>query len=89
MMDHVTSRQAIWVWLFLVVASLFTAWVADDGVIFGVWTAIAVLFIALVKARAVILYYMEIRCAPWQLRLTFEVWAWGVTALIGGFWLLQ
>lgn len=88
MMEHVTGRQAIWVWLFLVVASLFTAWVADDGVVFGTWTVV-VLLVALVKARAVILYYMEVRCAPWQLRLAFEAWAWGVTIVIGTFWLLQ
>lgn len=86
---HLTSRQAIYTWLFLVLASLITAWLAEDGVLVGVWPVFAVLAIALLKARAVILYYMEIRAAPWQLRFAFEVWAWGVTGLIAGFWLLQ
>ena len=89
MMEHVNSRQAVWVWLFLVIASLFTAWVADDGNLFGRWTVAAVLVIALLKARGVILYYMEVRCAPWQLRLAFEAWAALVTLVIGGLWLLQ
>ena len=89
MMAHVSSRQALWVWLFLVVASLLTAWVADHGVMFGRWTVIAVLVIALLKARAVILYYMEVRCAPRQLRLAFEAWAAFVTVMVGGLWLVQ
>ncbi len=89
MMEHVSSRQAVWVWLFLVIASLLTAWVADGGNLFGRWTVAAVLVIALLKARAVILYYMEVRCAPWQLRLAFEAWAALVTLLIGGLWLVQ
>ena len=89
MMEHVTSRQAICVWLFLVVASLFTAWVADDGVAFGKWTVVAVLLIALLKARAVILYYMEVRYAPWKLRLAFETWAWGVTVMVGVMLMMQ
>jgi hypothetical protein len=88
-MEHVTSRQAVWVWLFLVIASLLTARVADGGNLFGRWTLIAILVIALLKARAVILYYMEVRCAPWQLRLAFEAWAALVTLIIGGLWLVQ
>jgi caa(3)-type oxidase subunit IV len=89
MMEHVSSRQAVWVWLFLVIASLLTAWAADGGNLFGRWTVIAVLVIAFMKARGVILYYMEVRCAPWQLRLAFEAWAVVVTLVIGGTWLLQ
>ena len=89
MMDHVSSRQAVCVWLFLVIASLLTAWVADDGNLLGRWTVVAVLAIALLKSRGVILYYMEVRCAPWQLRLAFEAWAALVTLLIGGLWLVQ
>ena len=89
MMDHVSSRQAVWVWLFLVIASLITAWVADDGDLLGRWTVIVVLAIALLKARGVILYYMEVRYAPWQLRLAFEAWVIVVTLVIGGFWMAQ
>jgi len=89
MMAHVSSRQAVFVWLFLIVASLLTAWAADGGNVFGRWTVIAILVIALLKARAVILYYMEVRCAPWQLRLAFESWVAVVALIIAGLWLLQ
>ena len=89
MMEHVSSRQALSVWLFLVIASLLTAWAADGGDLFGPWTVIAVLVIALLKARAVILYYMEVRSAPWQLRLAFEAWAVSACVAIGGLWIIQ
>lgn len=89
MMAHVSSRQALWVWLFLVVASLLTARIADHGGVFGSWTVIAILLIALLKARAVILYYMQVCCAPWQLRLAFETWVAFVTMVVGGLWLVQ
>ena len=89
MMEHVSSRQALSVWLFLVIASLLTAWAGDGGDLFGRWTVIAILVIALLKARAVILYYMEVRSAPWQLRLAFEAWAVSASVAIGGLWILQ
>ncbi len=89
MMEHVSSRQAVWVWLFLVIASLLTAWAADDGNLLGRWTVVAVLAIALLKARGVILYYMEGRYAPRQLRVAFEAWSFLVALVIGGLWLAQ
>ena len=89
MMEHVSSRKALSVWVFLVIASLFTAWVADGEDLFGRWTVVAILVIALLKARAVILYYMEVGCAPWPLRLAFEAWAASVTLVIGGLWIIQ
>lgn len=89
MMEHVSSRQSVCAWLFLAIASLLTAWVADGGSVVGRWTVIAILLIALLKARVVILYYMEVRCAPWQLRLAFEAWAALVTLVIGVLWLVQ
>jgi len=89
MMEHVSSRQALGIWLCLVIASLLTAWLADHAGVFGTWTVIAILVIALLKARAVILYYMDVRHAPWQLRLAFEAWAAFVTLVVGGLWLVQ
>ncbi len=88
-MGHVSSPQALWVWLFLVIASLLTARVADHGSVFGSWTVIALLVIALLKARAVILYYMQVHSAPWQLRLAFDAWVAFVTVVVGGLWLVQ
>ena len=88
-METITSRQALLAWLFLVIASVFTAGLGDGGGEFGHWGVIAILMIALLKARAVILYYMAVRCAPWPLRLAFEAWVVLVTVMIGGLWLAQ
>jgi len=44
------------------------------------------MLVAALKGRAVILYYMELRAAPWAWRLVFELWIWSCTALIVGLW---
>ena len=73
-MDHVTWRQNVAVWVFLVVASLATVWLAEHGGWFGGWTVAVVVGVAVFKARAIVLYYMEIKFAPPVLRLLFEAW---------------
>ncbi len=85
-MNHVTSIQNIAVWAFLVVASLGTVWLAEEGTWFGDWTVAVVLLIAVFKARAIVLYYMEIKFAPWQLKLLFEAWVAVCFGVILGFW---
>ncbi len=86
-MKHVSAKQAIGVWLFLVAASVATGWLADHHSVFGTWTVAVVLLVAVFKARAIILYYMELKVAPLQLRLPFEVWVLFSGGVILGFWL--
>lgn len=38
------------------------------------YTTVGLLALAFFKVRLVILYFMEIRTAPWSLRLVFEAW---------------
>ncbi len=85
-MSHVTSAQAFRVWLFLVSATLCSGWLAEHHGFAGRWTAAAVMFVAAVKGRAVILYFMELKGAPRGWRVAFEVWIWLVPALIVALW---
>lgn len=85
-MNHVTPRQAFLVWLFLVAATLCSGWLAEHNGLAGRWTAVAVMFVAAVKGRAVILYFMELRVAPRVWRLAFELWIWVCCALIVAVW---
>ena len=84
-MDHVTWRQNVGVWLFLVVASLATVLLAEHQGWFADWTVAVVLAVAVFKARAIILYYMEIKFAPAVLRLLFEAWVAACFLIIAGF----
>jgi caa(3)-type oxidase subunit IV len=85
-MNHVTAAQAFRVWLFLVSATLCSGWLAEHHGLAGQWTAVAVMLVAALKGRAVILYYMELKCAPRLWRVVFEVWIWLCAVLIVGFW---
>ncbi|AKH68721.1 Prokaryotic Cytochrome C oxidase subunit IV [Spongiibacter sp. IMCC21906] len=86
---HVSSKQAVGIWLFLVVASISVAWLGDHHGIFGAWTVVAVVLVAAIKARAIILYYMDVKFAPLQLRLPFELWLLACTGIILGFWYIS
>ena len=84
-MEHVTWRQNVSVWVFLVLASLATVWFAENQGLFGGWTVAVVLAVAVFKARAIILYYMEIKFAPATLRFLFEAWVAACFGIIVGF----
>ena len=84
-MDHVTWRQNVAVWTFLVIASLTTVWLAEQHGWFGSWTVAVVLAVAVFKARAIVLYYMEIKFAPPVLRMLFEAWVAACFCIIVGF----
>ena len=88
-MTHTTPAQAIRVWLFLVTATLGSAWLAEHHAAAGRWTAVAVMLVAALKGRAVILYFMEMKSAPLVWRTAFEVWIWLSTGLIVTFWALS
>lgn len=75
------------VWAMLVIATL-VSWELGHGVGFKTATAagIAILVVTFVKARFVILDFMEIRGAPRWMRLVGESWiVLGCTLLIGLF----
>lgn len=77
------------VWLLLMLATLMSWHLGHDaapGAQRG-RASVAILIIALVKARFVFLEFMELRGAPLPLRLAFEAWAALVcVALIALYW---
>lgn len=74
------------VWLALVLATLSSAWLAEHHAIAGNWTAPAVMLIAALKGRGIVLHFMELNAAPLAWRIAFEVWIGIATAVIIVLW---
>lgn len=70
-------------WLVLLVATGATWWLGDVGAA-GTGAILAMLAIAIIKGRLVILDFMELRDAPLMWRLLLEGWM----ILVGGLILL-
>lgn len=67
------------VWLVLVLLTLVSWQIGHGDALLAPATASAlILTAALVKARLIILHFMEVRFAPLALRLVFEAWCVGV-----------
>ena len=78
------------IWVGLIVATGLS-WQFGHGFGFGEkihYATVAILMITFVKIRFVFLDFMELRTAPWPLRMAFEVWAVSLcVTLIGLYWL--
>ena len=68
-------------WLILVVATGITWYLGEVGAA-GTWSIVAMLVIAFVKGRLVILDFMELREAPLLWRTLLEGWLILVSSLI-------
>lgn len=88
-MSHLLKLRITWLWVFLIVATI-ASWEFGHGLGFGEnfrLSTTAVLVIAFIKARMVILDFMEIRHAPLGLRLALEAWTVLVAAtLLALYW---
>lgn len=81
------NRAAVLTWVFLVCASIATG-ALIEGKSLGPAAAVSLIFlIAVFKARMIVLHYMELKHAPLQWRLAFELWVVVAAALILGIWL--
>lgn len=81
------TRAAVWSWAFLVVASVATGLLIEDGSGLGVVGTVAlILAIAVIKVRVIVLHYMELKHAPLAWRAAFELWPLLVAMLIFGIW---
>lgn len=74
------------VWLALVLATLGSAWLAEHHAVVGNWTAPAVMLIAALKGRGIVLHFMELNAAPTVWRLAFEVWIGIATTVVIALW---
>ena len=81
-MSQILKLRITWLWVFLIGATI-ASWEFGHGLGFGEnvrLSTTAVLVIAFIKARMVILDFMEVRHAPLSLRLALEAW----TVLVAG-----
>lgn len=84
-MEH-TWKSATGIWLLLSIATIVTTWGLSKD---GLDPAIATCFIFVIagwKVRLVLLQFMELKEAPWPLRLAFEAWVLIVSGLILAFY---
>jgi caa(3)-type oxidase subunit IV len=85
-------RQSIvqpvsFIWAVLVVATCFAWWSAKGGAVPSCEATAIVMTIAAVKARLVILHFMDLKAAPRMWRLLFEGWVLLSTCVIlCGYW---
>jgi heme/copper-type cytochrome/quinol oxidase subunit 4 len=78
--NHV--RRMTLVWLILILATCASTWClsSDGGAV--VLASVAILAIAGIKVRLIMIHFMELGRAPWRWRLVFEVWVVGVVLAI-------
>ena len=82
------AKTATLVWLGLTLATILTLWLSENELRAPRIAVTGAVLIAAVKVRLVFLYFMELRQAPWGLRLIFEVWVVAcTTAILVGYWL--
>ena len=75
------------VWVVLMLATCLTWWSAKGGALSPIEATPIVMVIAAIKARLVILHFMNLKGAPRSWRLLFEGWVVASTAVIlGGYW---
>ncbi|MFN4340512.1 MAG: cytochrome C oxidase subunit IV family protein [Azonexus sp.] len=76
-------------WLVLMAATVITWYLGEAGAA-GTVSIVAMLLIAFIKGRLVILDFMELREAPRMWRLLLEGWLIGVSGLILlAYWISQ
>lgn len=84
---NVSARGiAVLAWMFLACATLATYWLVEGRGSTLEWGISMVMVVSAIKARTIVLHYMELKHAPLGWRLAFELWAGGTAALILGLW---
>ncbi len=75
------------VWLVLIAAAVLSWMISEHSTAAKVTTS-AVVLIAALKVRLIVMHFMELRWRPRPWRMLFELWTLGVTAIIlGGYWI--
>ena len=87
-MSGLLRDTATRVWLLLMAATIVTTWVLSKDGLPTRMATVAIVVIAAVKVRLVLLHFMELRHAPLPLRLVFEAWTLAVTGAIVTLYLL-
>jgi len=82
----VLRERITMVWLGLVVLTCVTTWGLSKDLFSPAVAVVGIFLIAAVKARFVILDFMELAHAPIPVRVAFEAWPVVVSAINLGFW---
>jgi len=89
-MASLLRNTLVYVWLFLVAATLFSWWAATSsnggGSQISVAITASVLLMSFVKVRLILTHFMEVRFAPLWLRLSCDAWLILVIATAFGFY---
>jgi heme/copper-type cytochrome/quinol oxidase subunit 4 len=80
-------NPAVAVWAVLIVATCASTWWLSKDAFSPMVGTVAIIVVAALKIRFVVLYFMEVRTAPISLRVVTEVWLLAVTGLILGMYL--
>ena len=76
------------VWMVLMLATCASTWWLKSGASTSMIATVAILVIAAVKVRLVMIHFMELKNAPMRWRLAFETWVLVFPGIIfAGFWL--
>lgn len=70
-----------WIWGVLASLTVMSVGICE-GTLLGPYTTLAIVLIAAVKARLVILHYMEAVRAPGHWRFLYETWNFSAAAII-------
>jgi heme/copper-type cytochrome/quinol oxidase subunit 4 len=81
------QERATRTWIGLVALTCVTTWGLRSDGLSSTSAVVGILVIAAVKVGLVMSEFMELRLAPWQVRIAFGAWVAGVTAGVLGFWL--
>ncbi len=82
------NRTATLVWAVLSLATVVTWWLGEGGINVVEIGTVAVILIAAFKIRLVVLYFMELKDAPFPLRQLIEGWIIFFSgAILIGYWL--
>ena len=76
------NRPGTLVWLFLMLATCVTTWGLSKDQFSASVATLAIILIAAIKIRLVLLHFMELRHAPLPWRLLMEAWVLLVTGAI-------
>lgn len=86
-MESITlNRRVLFVWLGLVLVTLLS-WELGNGFAFSSvasqrFTVASVIVVAFIKVRFVGTHFMDLRSAPWGLRLAFDAWVLSVGGVV-------
>lgn len=80
-------KPATLIWAALMLATVASTWWLAKDFVVPTAATVAIVVIAAVKIRLVLLHFMELRTAPLAWRLVFEVWVVAVTGAIVGLYL--